>query len=126
MSDFTQTYTDTLRVLGETLNKMTSAEWDLMLQESTPEQRREAMKTPIRVRPRPIAKHAIRKDTPTTGVDHVISSPSPGIRRPRNPSPCDCPHVRSIPSGGPIPGGPSGRLTALAPEARRGRRPRPA
>jgi hypothetical protein len=48
MPDLTQTYIDTLKILGDTLVKMTSAEWDAMLQDETPEKRREAARTMLK------------------------------------------------------------------------------
>lgn len=49
MNDLTNLYTAALQTLGEALMKMTSPEWDAMLQEQTPEKRREASRLMLRV-----------------------------------------------------------------------------
>jgi hypothetical protein len=49
MNDVTNLYTAALQTLGEALIKMTSPEWDAMLQQQTPEKRLEASRLMLRV-----------------------------------------------------------------------------
>lgn len=49
MTDLTGLYTSTLKILGDVLVQMTSPEWDAMIQEETPETRRQAALAMLKV-----------------------------------------------------------------------------
>lgn len=77
MTDLTQTYTDTLKILGDTLIKMTSAEWDGLLQESTAEQRREAMKTMLKTQ----EARLTLANTALSGIVEQLKENEPALRK---------------------------------------------
>jgi len=77
MTDLAQTYTDTLKVLGDTLVKMTSAEWDALLMEATPEQRREAMKTMLKTQ----EARLTLANTALAGIVEQLKENEPALRK---------------------------------------------